>query len=84
MEEALARFLYYNQRAEDVVRLTEYVYENTADLESNDDMLRRALVEHAALQFKQLASTPVFSTLLGEGGQFVKDLCWKTAERLGY
>jgi len=83
LKTALVGFRYYNQRAEDVAHLIEYVYENTTSLKSSDDVLRRTLVEHAALQFENLTSTPVFTKLLEEGGQFVKDLCWKTAERLG-
>lgn len=82
LEESLQQFHYYDERAEDIVCLVDYIYENTPSLQHGDEKLRAIAVTHVANHVEDLKSSPVFGDLLERGGQFSKDLFSGLAARV--
>lgn len=68
--------------ASNVIDLISYVYSHTDPLITSEEPLRRLSSQFAALNFPALQATAKMTELMGEGGEFVKDLMTKVGRRL--
>ena len=82
LNESLQQFHYYDERAEDIVYLIEYIYENTAILQQRNDKLRHIAVTHVTNHLEDMISSAIFNNLIERGGQFAKDLLAGIAARV--
>lgn len=82
LAQSLRQFTCYKERAIDIIDLAEYIYSHTPDLRLEPDQLRQIVTDHAAEHFRDLMSAADFRILIGKGGQFVEDVCYKASLRL--
>lgn len=81
MRRVLAKFQYYKQRAQDIVVLLDYVYDNTAG-PSDKEGMRDIVLEFVTDHIVELASQSVFNDLVRQNSDFAGDLVSRTAQRV--
>lgn len=65
-----------------IVDLATYVYTHTDHLSRSEEPLRKLVSQFVTLNFQALQSEPEAVELVGEGGDFVKDVMAKVCRRL--
>lgn len=86
LHDTLTNFQLFENRVSDVLELARYAYSNeyipSRDRDGKIDKLKDLVVNYIASEFDIIGRTPVFITLLEEGGEFVSDFCGILLERL--
>ena len=81
LEEALDEFKFSPTCATDFAALLQYVYDNTADLENETDILRIVVGNFVANNIESLIRTEIFRTLLKSDGSLGVEILSKIVNR---
>ena len=84
LESSLGSFRHFDHRADEVVQVVRYVFENTQSGLEHLDELRHVTVNNITIDFEELIQSREMSDLMSKGDNLVTDVCLMAALRISH